>query len=100
MSKTISPLRSSTLQCVYEDRFGSATMLVLDALYGLALTRLALGDAAGAMSFAAALLNLANDLQSAYFVAIAHWLQCRLALQRGAVPTPPGGQQWCIGALP
>ena len=71
---------------VYEDRFGSATMLVLDALYGLALTRQALGDTAGAMSFAAALLNLANDLQSAYFVAVAHWLQCRLALQRGVVP--------------
>ena len=85
---------------VYEDRFGSATMLVLDALYGLALTRQALGDGAGAMSFAAALLNLANDLQSAYFVAIAHWLQCRLALQRGVVPAPPGGQQWCIGAAP
>ena len=32
---------------VYEDRFGSATMLVLDALYGLALTRQALGDVRG-----------------------------------------------------
>ena len=85
---------------VYEDRFGSATMLVLDALYGLALTRQALGDTAGAMSFAAALLTLANDLQSTYFVAIAHWLQCRLALQRGVVPPPPGGQQWCVGAAP
>ena len=71
---------------VYEDRFGSATMLVLDALYGLALTHQALGDTAGVMAFAAALLNLANDLQSAYFVAVAHWLQCRLALQRGIVP--------------
>ncbi len=82
---------------VYEDRFGSATMLVLDALYGLALTRQALGDAAGAQSFAAALLNFANDLGSAYFAAVAHWLQCRLALWRGTVPAPPSGQQWCIG---
>ena len=85
---------------VHGDRFGSATLLVLDALYGLALTRQALGDAAGAMAFAADLLSFANDLQSAYFVAVAHWLQCRLALQRGIVPAPPSGHQWSVGAAP
>ncbi len=94
------PAAQQHFAAVYEDRFGSATMLVVDALYGLALTHQALGDTVAATSYAAALLNLANDLQSAYFVAAAHWLQCRLALQRGVIPLLPSGQQWCIGAAP
>jgi LuxR family transcriptional regulator, maltose regulon positive regulatory protein len=85
---------------VYENRFGRATMLVFDALYGLALTHHALGDTAGATSWAAALLNLAGDLQSAYLIAVAHWLQCQLELQRGVIPTPLSSHQWCIGTAP
>lgn len=83
---------------VYADRFGSATMLVFDAITGLALTHQAMGDAAGAQSWASALVNYAGDLQSPYLAGVAYWLQCRLALQRGVVSPPPSAHQWCIGA--
>lgn len=94
------PLAEQHFAAVYDDRFGSATALVFDAITGLAVTHQAMGDLAGAQSWVTALQNLAGDLQSAYLAVVAQWLQCRLALQRGSVTLPPSGYQWAIGAAP
>jgi LuxR family maltose regulon positive regulatory protein len=85
---------------VYDDRFGASSMLVFDAIVGLALTHQALGDPAGASGWGTILLSFANDLQFAYVVSVANWFQSRLALQRGAIVLPNSGHQWCIGAAP
>jgi LuxR family maltose regulon positive regulatory protein len=85
---------------IYEDRFGSATILVFDAVLGLALAHQALGDIPGAVGWANTLLGQATDIESPYYIALAHWFQCRLALQRGAIQPPPPGHQWCIGMAP
>jgi LuxR family maltose regulon positive regulatory protein len=94
------PAAREHFAAVYDDRFGAATLLVYDALVGLALTHQAMGDMAGANGWAAALLNFATDLQFAYYISAAHWFQCRLGLQRGVIAPPPSGHQWCTGVAP
>ena len=84
----------------YEDRYGGATVVGLDAALGMALTLSAQGDRAGALFWADKLTELANEAENVYLIAAAQWFQCRLALLAGHVPPIPSAHLWCLGKAP
>jgi LuxR family maltose regulon positive regulatory protein len=88
------------LLAAYEERFGAAIVLGLDAAYGLALTFAAQGDKDSAAYWAGRMAAMAREAENVYLTAIAAWFASRLALNEGAAPPVPSAHLWCVGKTP
>jgi LuxR family maltose regulon positive regulatory protein len=83
-----------------EESTGVAVATAIDATYGLALTRAAIGDSSGAHFWAERLAAIAIEAENVYLVAVAQWFSCRLILQDGGLPPVPTAHLWCLGKAP